>query len=154
MSEIKNDDIVTVNVNSLSTSCFVPIGPIYIGRGPAIRNIAMDVTELAGPPVRIKGEIVKPTSSLEEENARLRTELTHARNMNAVAMTDVATARRALELEIAQNNAVVAALRYTLKAMADELSAAAEKSGKDAVLVKAIEHADWTPPAGLPRGMR
>ena len=93
---------------------------------------------------------------LAEENARLRIELTHARNMNAIAMTDVATARRALELEIEQNNAIVAAMRYTLKAMADALAAAtAEQPRKAPAPIVAVDgDADWTPPAGLPRGMR
>lgn len=92
--------------------------------------------------------------SLEKENGRLRTELTHAREMNAVAMMDVAAARRALALEIERHNRFVATLQYTIEAMAEALTAAAEHAGKDPAPVKAIEHADWTQPAGLPRGMR
>lgn len=91
--------------------------------------------------------------SLEQDNARLRTELTHAREMNAVAMLDVAAARRALVLEIERHNRFVATLQYTIDAMAEALTAA-EQAGKDPAPVKAIEHADWTQPAGLPRGIR
>lgn len=93
-------------------------------------------------------------SDLAQENARLRTELTHAREMNAIAMADVASARRVLALEINRHNRFVATLQYTIQAMAEALTAAAEQSGKDPAPVKGVDYADWTQPAGLPRGMR
>lgn len=92
--------------------------------------------------------------SLEHENARLRTELTHARDMNAIAMADVATARRVLALEIERHNRFVATLQYTIEAMAEALTAAAEQTSNDPAPVKAVDYADWTQPAGLPRGIR
>ena len=90
----------------------------------------------------------------EREKACLRTELTHAREMNAAAMLDVAAARRALAMEIERHNRFVATLQYTIHAMSEALTAAAEQARNPPAPVKPIVYADWTPPAGLPRGIR
>lgn len=109
---------------------------------------------LPGPSITESKPLTFRIVSLEQENARLRTELTHARDMNAIAMADVATARRVLALEIERHNRFVASLQYTIQAMAEALTTAAEKSGNDPAPVKAVDYTDWMQPAGLPRGMR
>lgn len=99
--------------------------------------------------------------SLEEENARLRTELTHAKEMALAAAAETAMVRNSLKLVLNEHDKECTELERTIARQvvliheqARMIATAAEQASKSPEPVNAIEHADWTPPAGLPRGMR